>query len=526
MWLHRKKPIIDRRTIIAFVGGFFAITVIVVLSVLIQKDIFSGRNSDFDKLVPAESTLYMHVDLSARQRNNLKDLKVTGQLDKLLHFAGDELKKYLPIASEINDLFSRISSELAIFQLAPEMTGIIVDVKSIDEFESYLDGIIGANRQLREISGHKIITDLDKKVSWSKIEGRTYALANDIEVINRIISLNKDSRTMADRLVSYRPTAQFIYGLAKPLVYLEKAAHDDLWDNVFDRATGDLEEIFFNLDTDSGLLAGKVSNHPTSLLELISSGDASNIYRRAEKYLPDSYKISWLKSNPADLLEGLNSIFDQAENNNQFNWPEFFKSQLGYNWQENILPVLDLATDVTIAKLDDSSENQTDFLLTFEPDVSASLAEELNNLQAIIRSFIGTLYPKRVEKTLIDGSTIIELLPDPNAGEISPYNYEGREISDLKLYAFPESDKRLVLGVWGERVIFSNSEALTNDILAKTYSRDNVPDCINAVGGDSLLIMDGDYLREVNQLGRYISKIYIGNAGKDNKLLLYYCLDI
>ena len=122
---------------------------------------------------------------------------------------------------------------------------------------------------------------------------------------------------------------------------------------------------------------------------------------------------------------------EEVSNLLAFGWPEFFSREIGFDWEKNLLSVLDVQADIVIAEAETDSSSGAPFLISIMPEELDRLEETSNNFEAVIRKMVGTMYPRGIEKLLTDGTKVIELVPDPQAGETTPYKYNNRDMEKL-----------------------------------------------------------------------------------------------
>lgn len=526
MWIEQPKRVVDKKAILALMGGVFVIAAIIVFSILVQRWYLFERQSEFDQMVPNNAEFYLHFDLSRKQKEKLQQTQLLDRWQRLAINAEESAETFMPPEIDLDKLIGLLGNEAAVFQL-PEGRGVLIHVSSEPETRDYLSQAFGVESKQENIEGTVVKTQLPSNVSWANPKNDIFIIANSTEAIRQILLTEKEKVTpLGEDLKAYQPTAHFVYGLVRtneidwirPLI-------DSLG---LDVASSVQSDTYFDLDISGNTLAGKVSNHPASLMEILRSGDAGNIYRHSDTFIPQQSQMSWLNVNLKDFFESLQESIEQSESSSAvFSWPDFFTREIGFDWEENLLPIMDVTADITIARNDSESEDGQGFLITIKPNNLDQLEEASNNFEAVIRKIVGTLYPRGIEKVLTDGTKVTELVPDPQAGDTVQYNYDGRALEKLWQITLSDPDSNIVYGQLDGRVIISNSTSLVDSVITKTDASETVDtECIDQIKGEELLMVDGALLGDYHPLGRNISRLFIGDGGQGKKTLLHYCIEI
>ncbi|MDD5566891.1 MAG: hypothetical protein PHH01_01725 [Patescibacteria group bacterium] len=525
MWFQEKKGLIDRRLAGVIVGGFFIIVAIVILTLVLEKPFFFKSRARFDRLVPADARLYLHLDLSSQPRRQLKDLEDNEGWNTFMVNAEKELKRIFSSSFDLDRLSSEFGNEIALVRLTGEKTGLLAKVRSADRFEKLLVEMFGAGTT-ETVKGTAITKQAiasDKFLYWTNLPGDIFVIANSSDLIQAVSSVEKKERaSIEDKIKPYRRGSHLVTGIVCLTDYFSADKENDTAANLILRNSTELSELYFELDIAQGTFMGTMSNHVPTLLEEVSAGEAEDIYRESIRYLPGTGALSWLKVNPKDFLETL--VQEQGDESDQttFDRVRFLKEEIGFDWQKDILPLLNVATDVTLGQSGQPDGSTAPFLFSIEPGDDSGA---LNNFEALVKRVIGLRFPRKVEKTLTDGSKVTELLPDPQAGQTEPLQIDYQKIDSLQLFSLPDSTQ-LIFGLWQSRIIFSNSFELVKSIVQKPETETNqTPTCIENLKGRRLIILDQKYLESISPLGHNIKKVYIGDGSKDERVYLNYCIE-
>ncbi len=526
MWIEQPKKVVDKKAILALMGGIFVIAAIIVFSILVQRWYLFERQNEFDQMVPNNAEFYIHFDLSRKQKERLDQTQLLDRWQRLAINVEESAETFMPPELDLDRLIGLLGNEAAVFQL-PEGRGILLHVNSESETHDYLSQAFGAESKQENIEGTVVKTQLPSNISWANSKNDIFIIADSPEAIRQILLTEKEKVTpLGEDIKAYQPATHFLYGLirtnefdlANPLIS---------WLGLGIASSGQ-SDTYFDLDISGNTLAGKVSNHPTSLMEILRSGDASNTYRHSDPFVPQQSQMSWLNVNLKDFFESLQDSVEQSEDSSAvFSWPVFFAREIGFDWEENLLPVMDVAADITIARTDLEAETGRSFLITIQPNGPDQLEETGNNFEAVIRKIVGTLFPRGIEKVLTDGTKVTELVPDPQAGDTVQYNYDGRVLEKLWQITLSDPDLNIVYGQLDDRVVISNSTKLVDSVIAKMNSSEaSDTGCIDQIKGEELLVVDEAFLSDYHPLGRNISRLFIGDGGQGKKTLLHYCIEI
>ncbi|MBU0706989.1 hypothetical protein KKG41_01320 [Patescibacteria group bacterium] len=527
MWSLESKKGIDKQAVIALIGGFFVIVIIIVLTVVIEKNNpFNGQGA-FDRLIPSQSQLYIHADISRIPKDS--ESVANEELTKFVLNGEQELKRLMPGGINLTVFASNLNNELAFFKLT-EGYGLLVRVKSEEQFREFMADSFKDEIKSEEFESTKIVTqtaDSSINLSWARVNKKVYIIASTTDVIKEVISVDKKkTESIEARIKVYNPGAHFIYGIANPKQLVGTYNILDSITEIGSQSLNEFTETYFDLDTKDGMLFGTISNYAPTLLERLTAGDLPNIYRQSSRYMPDDLNLAWLNTNPGEFIDNLQMFQLAFPDELNFDWPDFVNQALGFDWEKNILPLLDIQTDIYVAPTDQPDDMSKPFVISFIPDELEQLTETQNNLEAVLRQVLGTMYPSRLEKILSDGSSVVELLPNPQAGETTQYQYEDQTIDNLWRIDLPKSEMVIVFGQLDKRIIFSNSTELVDSIIQQSaIDTEATPKCLEEIKGSRLIVLDNKQIESLNSLGHNISHLYIGDGITDNKILLNYCLE-
>ncbi|MDP3965016.1 MAG: hypothetical protein Q8Q20_05200 [bacterium] len=490
MWYATKNNnSIDARQLYALVGGVLIVALIVGLTWLVQHGWGFGTSARFDRVVPSDAELYIHVNLRQDQKLKLTQLEDNEQWGRFRLDAEERLTSQLPEGLSLDQLLKVADEEMAIFHL-PEGRGVIFTTKNDT----------GAIERL-DVGGLRV----------EEIQHNAYLIADSDTVVARTQAvIHKDEVSLESKVAGFHPNNKFIYGFAD-------ASKLRFLIFTFDMLGLAGDTIFFDLALNSTGMSGLLASRPPTVTDVIRAGSAENVFSESARFLPDAPGLHWTNVNLAEMYATLPRLDSFTGLQGTQTWPDTLESIFQLDWDESVVPLLNLPA--TISYIPGPNE-EDEWLLTLRPEESRR-EETLNNLEALIKRVAGTLHPRRVEKTLTDGTVVTELLPNPQAGTLE--SWPGHE--SLKILRLEDPTQTVVFGNIGSRLIISNSKKAAESLLdekAKTVTNSS---CFDSVQGSSVLYVDSAKLQQ-SYFGLVGSKsLVIGDGGKEKSLYLTFCAE-
>lgn len=540
MWLPRKQQLIEPKLFLALGAGIIVILGVIGLTVVIERSGLVGLTHELERFVPQESIIFINLDLAALNQEartlgeNPQWLKIQLEFEK---FFTNRLKLQ---PADMKRLSSILGPEISFFAL-PDGQGaaLLIKTRSAKEFRTFLEKRLLAPARTEEIGGKTVTiqpsdffsgweifgTSADQgapSIYWTEVKRNVFIAASASEPIRRALEVRqKDRASLSDILKAYRQTPSQLSFWIKPASFRFREILPEPLRPRFNQDEKLPTQLYGQLSLAGGQLSGFLSDHPVGLLERVSAGDAENMISEAQALFPESYSLAWLGLN----LQEIFSFAEQSTNQKRpalTTWSKFFSEYFRFDWARHILPLVDLNTDIVLGP-DDGKTATSSFIVFLKPE-SERLAESLDNLEALLRNTVGVLVPRKVEKTLSDGSTVTELVPDPQALTVQPFLTDGMEESGLKKVTLQAKGIEFVYGQYRDRLLFSNAPALVKGIGSK-IKPNQLPACASRIAGQRALYLSPHFF-QTNNLGQYLTEACFADASQVSGVYLTFCFSL
>ncbi|MFA5107259.1 MAG: hypothetical protein WC497_02945 [Patescibacteria group bacterium] len=541
MWSAERKKLIEPRFLLALGVGVVLVVGIIVFSLFLRAYTPGHGSNRIDALIPRSAIVYAHLDLGLLSRADqaMRDNQSWQQLSAKVELA---IKKKLPDTFDDQRLSKVLGQEAAFFVLPGNQgRAFIIEARSAKDFRTMLNELFPGSGETADYHGVTIgsrpadlfadlpFSNVDTKIAtvlyWSEVKKGMFVIADSAAPIRAVVDVkNKDADALAATVSVYRPNTALFSLWLKPAGYDLATAVPEQFRTYFNADTTTETDLFFQVDLSDGLLVGSVTNHPATLLEKLSAGDASNIYRQAERYFPPSYRLAWLGINWRDVFQSLSAAEASTDKESIFYWPSFFTNEFRFDWAKHVLPLVNLQTDVIIGQQPAAAESPQAFLLTMQPGAPEELNDVANNIDALIKNVLSVLSPRKIEKTLSDGTTVTELVPDTQAGNQKDFHVDSQSIQKLWQIELPGGKNTLVYGQLDNRVVVSNAPAMI-EAIAKQSSMADEPACVRKISGKRLLVVNRDQLLLSPEYGQYAARVFVADATKDQNIYLTFCIE-
>ena len=363
------------------------------------------------------------------------------QTDSLFGWRSAELEKdILPFVSQ------------AAFMVLPNQDTHQFDWVFIFHFNEYLP--FGRN-----LTNRKLAEELIKRQpNYSQISNDVFVLATSAVALDQIKEVSEGTIfPLAGQIQFDRLNEGYLGLYFNPNELKAHLGQDDLLFRIFDESLS--EDLYLNLVRNKGVWRFKIVGGPA-----VSSTGPAII-----RYLPDDFSFFISGINLAELFESwgevdesLSDSFDQAVNS--------FKMIYQFDLQQEVYNLFNQAGDLAIFRSEDKNRLGLDFVLAIENPSSTNL----DNLEKLVKIVLAQKSPRRIQRVLPDGTTVVEIKADPEAFVWQSETAEGKseirrlEQSDLGFeLAYSVSNDKILVGSKAEliRKFFDNQGILLGDMI-------------------------------------------------------------
>jgi hypothetical protein len=539
MWGQPKKSVIDRPALIAILGGVLVLMFIAVVTFGVQHWPLWKHVYVLDSYVPREARVYLHIDISSSQLRRWDSDVARARWSPLVTAIEEKLK--LTSLDDLSALSENIGSELAFAQrtVAGQAENILlIKTKSASKFEAQLNKLVPSHllpqaknvwisNETSEIFSLASIVIPQLEVSpqhvyWMEVGEGVYILSSTPKFIDDAqVNNGKYRSSIGDAMAGYRTGAPFISGFM-PLanIWTDWQNQNELKDMTALSAGLGSDPVYYELNAESEYAWGQIRNYSQRLFDRLAVSDAESVALATRLNLPEQYRATYLRLPLGQIFSQLIGADDKTSSLQS--WIDFAKQSLGADWAKEIAPIVDVPADLILGQVDEANPTQP-FLLALLPTTTDELDNQLNNLEALFRRLAGQLYPRENPMTLIDGSKVTELLPDPQTN--AWHNWTGDGAMDkFQVMDLPTGGQIYLGRIDGQNVISNSTELLKVVTQPKSVMDSVNADCLRRIRGNELVIIPGTGLSGQSSLVNRFSSMYLANGSDGNRMSLMFCL--
>lgn len=535
MWVEaRRNHLIEPRLIGAVVGAILVLGAVSLVTLGIQRWQWFDRPSELDQVVPAEAETYLRLDL---RRNSLSWWNTASVRERWIPLLADiekDAQRQLADGAPLTELWSEVAGEIAYVQYDnsdPDSQAILVRTQSAEHFAEKLAQNIPAQSRAgvwQSQQPSELFVWLNQWLGgeamepatlyWQPVTKRVLLISLQPDLKQRLaVASDRKTETMRDRLDPYQPGKGILHGFL-PLARVLPAAGAQL---IAERVNRSEESAaFIELKTDGTSLVGRIQDRPQSLLTRLTLGDASGKYSESLVAFPRSVTAALVDIVPQKLQQSAAGFLTGTDE--QLDWSAFVQREFGLDWEENVLPILDLPTDIIVGEPTETQPQP--FLIVLQAENPATAELRFNNIEAMFRQVAARLFPREVEKVLPDGTVGVELLPDPQTPRLTKWAGNQAEEAFLDL---PISDTAsLVFGQLKDRILITNSAELLRSAISGEGSRlaELNPACVSDLRGQEVYVFTPFTETSESLFSRFFSHVWLGSSADENQVALTFCL--
>lgn len=541
MWWQPNKPAVERSALIAIIGGVAALIFIAVITFGVQHWPLWKHTYTLDQYAPHDVSVYLHVDLSRRQMKRWDTERAMARWSTVMTALEDKLKSSTASSTDALEMAKYIGTEIAFVQLTvanqPENV-ILIKTKSADKFEAALRRAVPSHLLPQEknvwisddasdlFSLASMITPQFKAaarhVYWTNIDNGIYILSSTPKfILDAKKNDGKYRNTIGDAMAGYRTGAPLISGfLPLESIWSATQTNPDLKEYSTQLGGATTEPVYVELNADNDYVWGQIRNYSQRLFDRLSTSDAETLAMGSRLNPPTQYRLAYLHLPLGKILEQLTGSGEKAAPLQS--WVMFAKQQLGADWDKEIAPIVDTPADLILGTADDTKKS-TPFLLALLPTSTDTLNNQLNNLEALFRRLAGQLYPREVPTTLIDGTQVTELVPDPQTNAWRAWTGEG-SLESFQIMDLPTGGQLLLGRLNGQNIITNSTELLKTVAQPKPSLEINTGNCLSRIHGNELVVVPGSGLLNQTSLINKFESLYLANGSDGNRISLMFCL--
>ncbi|PIP17827.1 MAG: hypothetical protein COX43_02150 [Parcubacteria group bacterium CG23_combo_of_CG06-09_8_20_14_all_35_9] len=473
-----KLKILLKKILFIFSICLLTVALFVAANVFIYEEYYIPKDT-LIKIVPKDALFYGHLTYrqhllgSVLSQNIFEDKfkAVYEEIDKFLEPAKLKLKK---------DIMPIIDKEISLAALRPSSKSkieivFIFKIKNQKKFEEILDKLKSpahlTTSYYKDIKITNIPTQFSLKGNSQNIElnyaflsKKIVAISESKEAIEYIITTYvEEAPSLAQNFTLIKVSEVFdksyllkIYlAPEKIITYLKEKSPSPFTNLIISEFSDDKHSaIYFGLKSQKNYLAFKIrgtsdteeSEEQENLINIVPSSTlfvAQNInFKKILKDFEDSFQEA--ESLSATSVNKIKNIYERFYG---------FKT-------ENILSLLGEQNEIVIIP---KEKNQYDYILATKPS-TPEIQERLEKLEEIFKGILARFFPTEKKKVLPDGTTITEIIADPEL-----FQFKTLEIKDpetkIHYTSVPQINLSFAYTLWQNKIIMSNSPEALQKIL-------------------------------------------------------------